>query len=93
MPRGCALQPCPPSKHIFISWLKELGRKKHKLAPFSQLSGLERHPGSEETVEESALKPCLRGQIAACGKPLAQVSNKSGLCRDLTAGRVFLTCP
>lgn len=49
---GCTLH----STH-FISWLMKLGRKKtHKLAPLFQLFGFERHPGSEETAEEFALK-------------------------------------
>lgn len=44
------------------SWLKELRRKHHRLAPLSQLFGLERHPGSEETVREFAWKLCVRGR-------------------------------
>ena len=38
------------------SGLKELRRKHHRLAPLSQLFGLERHPGSEERVREFAWK-------------------------------------
>ena len=52
---GHLAAPCSPG-HRFPAPVAGVGRKNHSLAPLSQLPASERLPGSEETVEEFALK-------------------------------------
>lgn len=55
------------------SGLKELRRKHHRLAPLSQLFGLERHPRSEERVREFAWKLCVPGRWPSSDRLLEHV--------------------